>query len=216
MPKIPEAKIESLRPALQELERFLQWFLIEGGLDVPQQPVVVTIQGSGKGHKVCGWFRKDGWSTREGELVHEIALTAEQLGRSPIEILETVAHESIHYVNTNMGITDTSTNGQHKKEFKERAELAGLQVAPRDPKVGYGVTDFTREMQELIESDFGINYDLFQLFRLIPEPKPKAPKQRKWSCECEPPINLRVGKKEIDVSCNVCGSDFTPEELDER
>ena len=85
-------EIASLTPALDELERAIAWAAQPTGIP-SEHRIVPTIQTRGR-RRACGWFLQSSWSTREGELCHEINFCAEMLD-SPVEdIVETAVHES--------------------------------------------------------------------------------------------------------------------------
>ena len=63
-------EIKTLQPAMGELERILKWSSKTTGIG--QDRVVPTIQTRGKKARCGGWFAPDRWSTREGDLCHEI------------------------------------------------------------------------------------------------------------------------------------------------
>ena len=100
--------IESLQPAMDELERAIRWVAEPTGIVAGHRVVPVT-QTRGKKH-ACAWFSPNRWSTREGEVCHEISLTAEDLSRDVTAIVATAAPEVAHLWACSEGITDVSGN----------------------------------------------------------------------------------------------------------
>ena len=137
----------SLRPAFAELERGIEWFADRIGLKgLPR--VTVTIQTSGKRRACTGTFTPDIWSTREGLESSEINFDANKLIRTPLEIMETVCHETLHLLNhslLNAGDDikqkrDCAKSGRHNLIFKENATTSGLVVADAYDSYGHGYT----------------------------------------------------------------------------
>ena len=128
-----EPLIDSIRPAIAELERLVEWAYARYGGERPDgcSPVVVLVQTRGAKKKACGWFWAERWSTREGALRHELTLTAEQLSRPVPEILATTIHEVVHFFARDNGIQDVSQGGRHNGEFREVAQDFGLIVATK-------------------------------------------------------------------------------------
>ena len=210
--KTSEVPIESITPAIKEAERYLQWVMLNRGMDVPDQKITLNIQTRGKRQSLCGWFSKHQWSTREGDMVHELTITAERLQGEVADILETLTHEAVHFWCEFMGLKDCSDSGRHNKHtFYEKALLVGLNCESNGDTKGYAYTSLTDELRDDIEKNFQPDHTAFNLFRVVKLKEKKPNKMKKWSCECEPPINLRVAK-ELDATCNVCVSRFELQE----
>jgi len=207
MVKIP---YESITPLISELERFGQWFMSQK-CDIPTTRLTVNIQTRGRRTGLCGWFKENAWSTKEGEKVHEIILTAEALQRDTYAALETMAHECVHYWNNFIGIKDCSKSGSHNARFKESAETAGLHVSEeRDKRHGWNDTSLPDDLRKSIDDDFQVDHTAFNLFREVVLPAPKPTKQKLWECQC--PVKVRVAI-ELDAHCNVCDYDFEKQEI---
>lgn len=203
---MPLKNLMSLRPALEELERALKWAadLID---DIPYK-LVPVIQTHGKKARCAGWFSTDQWSTREGELVHEITFAAEMLDRDPVEIVATAVHEVVHFWCEHLKLKDTSTGGRHNKIFKEYAEIMGLECAKPYDAYGFGYTQPTDELRKRIEDEFQPDLTALNLFRLVKPKTTKTVKTLPWRCDCEK-LTLRVpAKQELEATCNKCGKDF--------
>ena len=176
-------KVESLRPALEELERALAWASTTTGIN--GQRVVPTIQTKGKKSRCSGWFAPNRWSTREGTVCHEINFTAEDLNRDAIAIVSTAVHEVVHLWCHSLDIKDTAASGRHNKKFKEYAEILGLICADPSDSYGYGYTQPGPKLQKQIESEFKPDLTKLNLFRLaVPVRETASTKMQKWSCGC--------------------------------
>ena len=204
----PTMEIRSLIPAMGELERALMWAAKPTGID--RDRVVPTIQSRGKKARCGGWFAPDRWSTREGELCHEINFSAELLKADPEVIVSLAIHEVVHLWCHSLGLKDTSLGGRHNKVFKEQSELLGLVCAKPTDAYGYGYTSASEELSKRILEEFQPDVALFNLFRVeVEKPeKVKKPKEptHKYSCGCTE-FSTKV---EIIGTCNKegCGNPF--------
>ena len=146
------------------------------------------------------------WSTREGEVCHEISFTAEDLSRDVTDIVATAAHEVAHLWAYSEGITDVSGNQYHNTRFKERAETLGLHCpGGRRAGVGWGYTEPTPDFVGRISNDLQPDHQVFRLFRLAYQPKAKSrTKMLKWRCAC---TTVRCAT-ELTAECRGCGASF--------
>lgn len=206
-------EIESQVPIIQELERCAVWVYANFGGDRRELPALtVSIQTRGKKHTLCGFFRAEGFHTKEGEPVHEITVTSEQLFKDPYDVLETVVHETVHLYNHDLGEKDQSKGGRHNKVFRDQALDWGLEVQePTDTK-GYAYTSLSAPLRASLEKDFQPNLEVFRIFKEAVEPKEKktpVKKQRPWVCQCEPPITVQVATGIIlNAQCQECNEYF--------
>jgi len=169
-----------------------------------------VIQTKGKRSKCAAWFSADQWSTREGELAHEITFAAEDLQRDPVEIVAIARHEVVHLWNHTLDIKDTSTGGRHNKAFKEQAELADLTCHKPFDSYGYGYTEPTEEFKERIEKEFKPDVAAFNLFRLVKITITKKVKTNAWICDCEG-LTLRIPAQQVlNATCHKCDEKFVP------
>ena len=199
-------QLESLRPALAELERAAMW-LAERRLDIINHKVLVTVQTKGKKASCTGWFAKSQWSTREGEPVHEINISAESLNRAPEEIVETMAHELCHLQNEFAGVKDVAKGGRHNKNFKETAEIMGLVVeTPYDAK-GHAYTSLGEELKAAIETEFVPDVAMFNLFREVKLKEKAVNKTKAYVCACVDGPVVRTAKK-FEATCDICATGF--------
>jgi hypothetical protein len=190
----------SVNPAISELERAYQFFngeLFGGGLD---SNVVITIQSRGR-KSALGWHWAAKWKNGDTTSLAEINLSAEELKTGdPYEVL---IHEMAHHLNHQKGIKDVSRGQYHNKRFKEAAESAGLEVK-RVGNVGWGITALG-DLAKAKLLKFTPQKEVFALLR-VHETGTKEPKHRKWSCSCG--VNVRVGRRDFDATCNLCGTRF--------
>lgn len=207
---MPIKDLVSLRPALEELERALTWAAHEVD-DIPFK-LVPVIQTHGKKARCAGWFSENQWSTREGELVHEITFAAEMLDRDPIDIVATAVHEVVHFWCNHLELKDTSTGGRHNKVFKEYAGILGLDCAQPYDSYGFGYTTPTAELRERIEKEFQPDVAALNLFRIVKPRTTKTVKTNAWICKCAG-LTLRIpAQQKLDATCHKCKSKFKPKE----
>jgi len=201
-------KIKSLQPAMGELERILT--LAAKAAGIGKERVVPTIQSKGKKARCGGWFAPNRWSTREGQMCHEINFTAELLKESPEVITALGVHEIVHLWCHSLGLKDTGNSGRHNKVFKEYAEIMGLVCADPVDWYGYGYTTAGPELAEQIEKEWQPDVALFNLFRVEVEKPEKVKKVKtpsfKYACGC---TEFRT-KAEVIATCNKedCGNFF--------
>lgn len=207
VPDGDDARIESLRGLLLELERYVLWMEADQGLHF-ETKVVIVVQTRGTKKNLLGHFASTRWFTKEGEPIHEISIVAEQLLRDPFDVLETLTHELTHLHNDEQGIKDTSASQRHNKKFKAAAEDFGLVVGDPDKSRGYDATSLGEELRQDIATKFVPDLTAFRLFRDINPPKDKAPtKNKKYSCQCDPPVNVRSAV-ELHAHCDICNEEF--------
>ena len=201
-------EIKTLQPAMGELERVLKWSAKTTGIG--KERVVPTIQTKGKQARCGGWFAPNRWSTREGELCHEINFSAELLRADPEVIVALAVHEVVHLWCHSLGLKDTSLGGRHNKVFQEYAENLGLICAKPTDAYGYGYTTAGPELAKRISKECQPDVALFNLFRVEVErpakvKKPKEP-SHKYSCGC---TEFKT-KADVVGTCNKegCGNSF--------
>ncbi len=207
---MPIKNIQSLQPALAELERAVVW--VGNQIDDIPFKLVPVIQTKGRKSKCAGWYSVDQWSTREGEDVHEITFCAEELNTDPVDIVGIAVHEVVHFWCNFMQLKDVSTGGRHNKVFKEYAEILGLVVSKPYDSYGYGYTTPSDELRERIEKEFQPDVAAFNLFRIIKPSTTKPVKTNAWICECDS-LTLRIpAKQTLDATCHKCNTKFIPKD----
>ncbi len=213
---MPIKNQESIVPALDELARAVAW--CSDTIDEIPFKVVVVIQTQGRSARCAGWFSHDQWSTREGEMVAEITITAELLNRDPVDIIATIMHEIVHVWQHFLGLKGVSTGGRHNRVFVEYAEIVGLEVQrPAVDSYGLGYTRPSEELRERIEDEFQPDVAAFNLFRLIKTKETKKVTTNAYWCSCQG-LTLRIpAKQTLDATCHVCDVKFVlKEDGDER
>jgi hypothetical protein len=192
-------EIKSLTPEIGELERAVQWCARE--TDIAGVPVVVSVQTRGKRANCGGWFAPLRFSTREGDLCHEINFCAEILNAPPVTIVGIGAHEVVHRWCHWLGLKDVSKSGRHNKVFKHFAGLIGLQCADPVDYRGFAYTTPTKEFAVKIEKEFRPDVSLLNLFRVESKSKPSNKKPLRYSCGCTK-ISSRVEVRAVCVQCD--------------
>lgn len=199
--------------AIAELHKgfaLLNRHLFDGALEVP----AILIQNQGRRKDILGWCstREIWFSQDESKQLYEINITAEYVNRNPVDIMETMLHEMVHYYNYSNGIKDVSRGGAyHNKAFKEEAELRGL-VVDYDKKLGWAITSLKAETAKLIEG-FGIDPKAFKIARAF-EGGTSKKSSLKYTCpECE--LTVRATKK-VKVLCMECTQILVSEDEEEE
>lgn len=129
-------------------------------------------------------------------LSSEIAINRKYLShREPWQILGTLLHELLHAWQEDYG--KAGKNNYHNKQFREKARSLGLIIDTR------GHTQY--EPDSLF----------FAVLRCYGVEAPQVPppqyvvrgssKLKKWACQCEPPINVRVAVAHFYARCLWCG-----------
>lgn len=168
--------------------------------------VMIVIFETAKAN-AYGWFTPSKvWRDVEGTTeMHEIAMSAEYMNRSWIEVMQTLHHEMIHLYNHIKGVKDTSRNNRyHNAKFKAACEAHGFEYTfdKPDPTIGWSRATLTQETQRIIAEEFGINPDAFKLARAITAKAPQKRNRSKYQClNCD--YSLR-GKSGLNIACMDC------------
>ncbi len=141
---------------------------------------------------------------REGHngfgLKAEIAINRRHLSwRKPWQVLGTLLHELLHAWQDRFG--KPGKWNYHNVEFRTKAAQYGLLIDSR------GVTQYQPNspfFAVLAKYDFPVPE--------IPEPTAQQSvartKLKKWSCNCNPPVNVRVARADFHALCLHCNHEF--------
>ena len=192
--------MNSINPAISELERAYQAFklLFPGG--IPGDDPVIVIQG-GRSTTTLGWLAPQAWKNGRQDGVNEITICAEHLARPVEEIAETLLHEMVHHDNALRGVRDCSASQYHNRCFRDAALSVGLEVE-RAGYRGWATTRLGPKAMTAVQS-LNLEQAAFDLFRT--QRSVKAPtKMRKWSCDC---TTVRCAT-ELRAICECCKQTF--------
>lgn len=197
--------INSLTPAIKELERAYKHFNAELFNNDLTDDVLITIQTKGR-RNALGWYATNRW-VKQGAAIHEINLSAEHLimdDKGGKLLYEVLIHEMGHHWNNIRDIRDCARTGQyHNKKFKVAAELVGLEVEKTE-KYGYAFTKLGAVAQMALDS-LKPDYSAFDCVRLAKQKKPtKKSNLVKWSCGC---TNV-WSKVKLSAECENCNNTF--------
>lgn len=197
--------------ALEELYRIFE-ILNKNYYEEKLETPMITIQKAKRSGNL-GWFTFDKvWEKKDGETQkYEINICPEYLNQDAHTIVDTLQHESVHYLNRTLGIKDC--NGKvHNKKFKELAEKMGL-IVTKSKQCGFGHTSCSDEFKKFIDEDIKPNMDAFSYFRSLPnkEPKPQREKKTfKYVCpECKKVVKA---EPDMNVVCGQCEVEFVIED----
>ena len=153
---------------------------------------------------------------REGRdglgLCHHINISAQVVGQfGRLELPSIIAHELCHESESVYG-TPPTTVWYHSKAWCNRAARLGL-IAARGRGHTLQLTDpFVAICRELGIGDAvpdcgrAAGCDSDALAGLAP-PKSRST-LAKWSCECQPPVNVWVGRADVNIRCEDCDALF--------
>ncbi len=194
--------------ALDELHRcfdILNAKYYEGKLPEP----VISIQKSrpnNLGHFTLGKVWKNQNETENEESArYEININPVNMNRPAEEIIETLHHEMVHYVNRQNEIKDC--NGQvHNKKFKTAAERVGL-ICEKSKQYGWGYTSLSESLKTFIVEEMKPDPKAFKYFRLgsvvpVKVKKPREKKSFKYICSgCDQ--TAKAGR-DAKIKCGNC------------
>lgn len=176
---------------------------------------VITIQKTrpnNLGHFTLGkvWKKKD--EEADDTLArYEINLNPLNLNRSAEQIICTLQHEMVHYVNTISEIKDC--NGQiHNKKFKEMAEKVGL-ICEKSKRYGWGTTECSDIFKKYITDKIKPDESVFEYFRIGGVEKEKKPREKKTFKYMCPGCGLVVkAERDKNIMCQDCNMTLEMEE----
>jgi len=143
-------------------------------------------------------------------LKENINMNLVHLNRPLFNILSTLIHEMYHSYQKYFGTP--STSWLHNKEFRTYMENIGVECNDRGQTLSF---DSQGKFAHILNLH-GVNPESLHVgsaekplkpFLVVP-PKSKKTKNKlkKWQCDCG--INVRVGRKVFDATCNLCGTKF--------
>lgn len=129
----------------------------------------------------------------------EVAINRRYLHQQqPYQILGTLLHELLHAWQDIHG--KPGKGNYHNKEFREKARSYGLII---DTK-GHQQEEPNSPFFQLLE-EFGVDAPSIPPIRYVT----KGSKLKKWTCQCDPPINVRVAVPHFYAQCLWCGHNFS-------
>jgi hypothetical protein len=189
--------MNSIRPAIEELERMYKAFVPLFWREMPVP--VITIQSKGR-RKAMGWHSPAAWRNADPGELGEINVAAEYLDQSIEDTAEKMLHEMVHRANALDGIRDYTLFMYHNRKFKVGCDKIGL-VCEKDAGHGWAQTSLSDALRAKVQA-LNINGDAFSLFRV--ERETAKTKMLKWQCSC---TTIRTAI-ELDATCNKCGLKF--------
>tara|TARA_R110002020_G_scaffold243381_1_gene456863 strand:- start:21 stop:707 length:687 start_codon:yes stop_codon:yes gene_type:complete len=196
---------ESLKPALTEVERYVEYFKQDMGFKDTRVTVVLQTQGK---RSVLGHFTTQKvYKTKDGLGSHEISISTEHLSLGAMPTAVTVRHELIHALNYENGVSDTSNNGvYHNAKFLKSAEEFGLVQEEKTKKNGHGITKgFNPIYEAIVLQELKPDDSAFDVAREITEARSKTKakvKNHKWVCACGIAIRAAVTVNGICQNCD--------------
>ncbi len=190
----------SIIPLIKELERVYD--ILAKDFNIKQERPLIIIQTKGRQKNTMGWFAENRWQKNKKE-IGEITLCAEHLKNNPIE---TLIHETVHYINSCEKIEDCNNSGYHNKHFKLRAENYGLNVE-KDGRHGWGLTSLSKELEEKLKK-INIDSKIFELYRKEYPSITTPTKMKKWKCDCTV-VRCAV---DLEAVCSKCNKKFEVQE----
>ena len=119
------------------------------------------------------------------------------LRREKWQTLETLLHEMAHQYQKSIGILKRGNN-YHNKGFRNMMASFGFSCDNQGCHTGLPKDPFVSFLKE-----HGI-----EVTKVIYVKGQGRSKLKKFSCQCNPPINVRVASKRFSARCNHCGEDF--------
>lgn len=171
------------------------------GFELPE--IVVSVDATNK--RQLGHFKigRDGLG-----LKWRVNLNLRHLTRPRGNVLATLLHEMLHAWQHLHGAPPKNAR-THNLEFRAACERVGIPTNEKGHDLG--ITENGQLHQYLERHD--VHGEVGLVEKKIAG-KPKGSSLRKWSCTgCESPVNVRIARGlEFDATCNLCGTDFEPQE----
>lgn len=199
--------MNSIAPIIKTLEESHAFFnesLFGGKL---KNSPVITLNPKGAKKTALGWYAHNRWQNKKSTLA-ELNLSAEELKRPAVDVLETLIHEMCHQYAHESEIKDCSRGGAyHNKQFRDNARSAGLIVDDKpDKRHGYAFTKLGPTALREVESILSKVEPVLALSRLLIVKAPTVGKMLLYMCGCG--FKIRAGRRDLSARCNECESDF--------
>lgn len=124
-----------------------------------------------------------------------------RLVAEPELLLMVLLHEQLHAWQQAHG--KPGAGNFHNGQYRSKAKDLGLTVDDR----GATEIDGRGRFRDLLQQH-GVQFpDLPQEKKR--EERATETKMKKWTCQCAPPVSLRVGRERVNVMCLDCGFKFT-------
>lgn len=203
-----------LRALHDEIGRFFAFVNARHFDGLLPEPVYAWEPQPRNGHRL-GHFAPQSWREGTGEdakVRDEIVLYSDLCFKAGMgQVLQTLAHEMCHLADAE----ERRANGKkmpknnaawHGKRFREIMARIGLKA--EGPK---GITSPLPAFEAMV-AEFAPRVEGIP-FRTQNggDGEPKVGKMKKWSCPCG--VNVRVGAAEFSATCNLCGGEFTLQEV---
>lgn len=175
--------------------------------------LLISIQ---KNNNILGHFRQNSWMhiKKDAEIeksVSEIVIYSGYLlgNRTQFEVLMTLIHEVIHYLNAQSNLTDTvgGRGSNHNIYFKQTAERYGFVFGEKHPSKGWINYTPSERLSQIIETFIQDNPLPFsKLTAKIRKPAKKEKVIFNYVCE---ECNVKIKAKEnAQLICGICGGVF--------
>ena len=156
-----------LKPTIQEYGEFQQAYeffnceLFNGKLP----NCLITLQ---RKYGVLGYFARERWSNKDGELTDEIAMNPRYFGGQTLEaIMQTLVHEMVHLWQKHFG--EPGRARYHNKKWASKMESIGLMPSstgePGGKRTGDHISDyiiedglFSKACKRLVANGFSISW----------------------------------------------------------
>jgi len=167
----------------------------------------IALSFDATNHKTLGHYIID----RNGlGLKENINLNLVHLNRPIFNVLSTLIHEMYHSYQKYFGTP--STSWLHNKEFRVYMSNIGIECNDRGQTLSFNEQGKFAQLLKM----HGVTSDNLPIgagmpgskkpFIIPPKKKKGKSKLSKWQCSCG--VNVRVGRKEFDATCNLCSTKF--------
>lgn len=141
-------------------------------------------------------------------LQDEIAIDEEHATKSPRwRVLGTLLHEELHQwqlVAHDRDVAKRWRRNYHDREFRDKAAALGLII---DIKGRTHYPDGATPFRRLLAAR-GVDLTAPAVVKAPARPRTTL---ALWTCACEPPVKIRVGRSTVRLRCDDCGESFRRE-----